>query len=110
MYPQLTRNADTRNQSRIAYPQLTRNAEVPVSLQCLFYFGLIHVNQAGFRIVNHILQHLFVLLDQPMAAVIAQNAKEKLENILIAGEVGHTPDQIDMRMLRALTRSVFRPT
>ncbi len=45
-----------------------------------------------------------------MEAVIAQNAKEKLENILIAGEVGHTPDQIDMRMLRALTRSVFRPT
>ncbi len=42
------------------------------------YFGLIHVYRAGFRscIINHILQHLFILLDQSTAAVIAQNARK----------------------------------
>jgi hypothetical protein len=39
--------------------------------------------------------------------MIAQNAQE---NIFIVGKVGHSLDQIDMRMFRALTRSVFRPT
>ncbi len=50
--------------------------------------------------IQHVFQHLFILLDEPTAAVIAQNAKE---NILIVGEVSHTLDQIYMSMLRSLT-------
>jgi hypothetical protein len=57
-----------------------------------------------FIAIKHVFQHLFVLLDKPTAAVIVQNAKE---NILNVGEVCHTLDQIDMRMLRSLTRCVF---
>ena len=96
-------------QSWVVNPQLTRNAEISVAGQGLFHFFLVHFHRAGpsTGIIDHILQHLFILLDQPTAAVIAQNAKE---NILVVGEVGHTLDQIDMRMLRSLTRSVFRPT
>ena len=94
-------------QCRVAYPQFTRNAEVSVSVQCLFYFGLVHGNWARFCIVKYVFQHLFILLDQPTAAMIAQNAQE---NIFIVGKMGHSLDQIDMRMFRALTRSVFRPT
>ena len=51
--------------------------------------------------INHVFQHLFVLLDQPSAAVIAQNAKE---NILVVGEVRNTLDQINMSMLRPLAK------
>ncbi len=54
--------------------------------------------------IEHVFQHLFILLDKPLAAVIAQNAKEKF---LIVGKVGNTLDQIDMSMLRPLTCSVF---
>jgi hypothetical protein len=35
-------------------------------------------------VINQISEHLFILLDQSTAAVIAQNAKE---NILIVGEM-----------------------
>ncbi len=49
--------------------------------------------------IEHIFQHLFILLDTPSAAVIAQNAKEY---ILVVGEVSNTLDQIDMSMLRPL--------
>jgi hypothetical protein len=45
--------------------------------------------------INHILEHLFILLDQPTAAVIAQN---KEENILIVGEMGYTFDFINLNM------------
>jgi hypothetical protein len=47
--------------------------------------------------INHIFKHLFILLDQPTAAVIEQKAEE---NIL---EMGHTFDQTNMSMLRSLT-------
>jgi hypothetical protein len=47
---------------------------------------------------NHVFQHLFVLLQQPTAAVIAQNAKE---HVLVVFEMRHTLDDIDVRMLRA---------
>jgi hypothetical protein len=50
--------------------------------------------------IKHVFQRLLILLDKPLAAVIAQSAKE---NILIVGKVGNTLDQIDMSMLRPLT-------
>jgi alpha-D-ribose 1-methylphosphonate 5-triphosphate synthase subunit PhnL len=49
---------------------------------------LSRINVTG---VEHVFQHLLILLDKPTAALIAQNAKE---NILIVGEVIHTLDQI----------------
>ncbi len=60
-----------------------------------------------FIAIEQVFQHLFILLNKSTAAVIAQNAEE---NILVVGEVCHTLDQIDMRMLRSLTRCVFGPT
>ena len=89
-------------QCRVADTQFTRNAEVPITVQSLFYLGLIHFQRSRLRIIctNHIFQHMCVLLDQDATAVIAKNAKE---NFLIVGQMGHTLYQIDERMLRSLT-------
>ncbi len=73
-------------QGRVAHSQLARNAEFPVTVQRLFYLGLIQGQWSSFcnLVIYQIFQHLLILSDQSTAAVIAQNAKE---NILIVGEM-----------------------
>ena len=96
------RTVDHGLQCRVADTQFTRNAEVPVTVQSLFYHGLIQFHRSSITVVciKHIFQHLFVLLDKTATAVIAQNAKK---NFLIIGQVSHTLYQVDVGMLRSLT-------
>jgi hypothetical protein len=69
-------------------PELTQIAEVPVTVQACSILACSNASglESGFQIIaiNQILQHLFILLYQSMAAVIAQNARE---NILVVGEM-----------------------
>ena len=98
------RTVDHGLQCRVADTQFTRNAdsEVPITVQSLFYLGLIQFHRSRITVVciKHIFQHLFVLLDKTATAVIAQNAKK---NFLIIGQVSHTLYQVDVGMLRSLT-------
>ncbi len=87
----------------IPHTQFAGNAEISV----LFHSSSIQLYCASLTRSNHVFQHLFVLLQQPMAAVIAQNAKE---HVLVVCEMRHTLDDIDVRMLRPLARCVFRPS
>ncbi len=89
----------------IQHTQFAGNAEISVTSQGLFHS--IQLYCASLTRPNHVFQHLFVLLQQPTAAVIAQNAKE---HVLVVCEMRHTLDYIDVRMRRPLARCVFRPS
>ena len=96
-------------QRRISHSQFARNTEIPVSSQGLFHLSLLHLNVARLTRANHVLQQLFVLLQQSTAAVIAQYAKE---HVLVVCEMRHTLDDIDVSMLWTtdyyeLTRSLL---
>ena len=90
-------------QSRVSHSQLAGNAEVPVTGQSLFNLSsfLIHSQCPVITsiVIEHVFEHLFILLDKPSAAMISENAKKY---ILVVGEVSNTLDQIDMSMLRPL--------
>jgi hypothetical protein len=66
-------------ETRVVNSQLTSNAEGMVTFQSLIYLGLIQFQRSGFNIIDiqHIFQHLLVLLEKSTVAVIAQNAKKK---------------------------------
>ncbi len=91
----------------IPHTEFAGNAEISVTSQGLFHSSSIQLYCASLTRPNHVFQHLFVLLQQPTAAVIAQNANE---HALVVCEMRHTLDDIDVRMLRALARWIFRPT
>ncbi len=95
----------------IQHTQFAGNAENSVTSQGLFHSSSIQSYCASLTRPNHVFQHLFVLLQQPTAAVIAQNTKE---HVLVVCEMLHTLDDIDVRMLRALAlklaRCIFRPS
>ena len=93
-------------QRRISHSQFARNTEIPVPCQGLFHSILFHLNVARPTWANHVLQQLFVLLQQSTAAVIAQYAKE---HVLVVCEMRDTLDDIDVSMLWTLARCVFRP-
>ena len=93
-------------QRRIAHTQFAGNAEISVTSQGLCHSSSIQLKVASLTWPNHVFQQLFVLLQQPTAAMIAQNAKE---NVLVVCEMRHTLDNIDVRMLRPLAGCVFRP-
>jgi hypothetical protein len=93
-------------QRRIAHALFAENAEISVTSQGLVYLSSIQLYCTSLTRTNHVFQHLFVLLQQATAAVIAQNAKE---DVLVVSEMLHTLDDIDVRMLRPLARCVFRP-
>ncbi len=95
-------------QRRIVHTQFTGNAEISVTSQGHFHSSLIQLYWASLTRPNHVFQHwhLFVLLQQATAAVIAQNAKE---HALVVCDMCHTPDDINTRMLRPLALCVFRP-
>ena len=88
-------------QSRVSHSQLAGNAEVPVTGQSLFNLFLIHSQCPVITsfFIQHVFEHLFILLDKPSAAMISENAKKY---ILVVGEVSNTLDQINMSMLRPL--------
>jgi hypothetical protein len=85
----------------IPHTEFAGNAEISVTSQGLFHSSSIQLYCASLTRPNHVFQHLFVLLQQPTAAVIAQNANE---HALVVCEMRHTLDDIDVRMLRALAR------
>ncbi len=63
----------------IQHTQFAGNAEISVTSQGLFHSSLIQLYRASLTRPNgpnHVFQHLFVLLQKPTSAVIAQNAKE----------------------------------
>ena len=93
-------------QRRISHSQFARNTEIPVPSQSLFHSSLLHLNVVRLTRANHVLQQLFVLLQQSTAAVIAQYAKE---HVLVVCEMRHTLDDINVSMLWTLARCVFRP-
>ncbi len=88
----------------ILHTQFAGNAEISVTSQGLFHSSSIRLYCASLTRPNHVFQHLFVLLQQPTAAVIVQNATE---HVLVVCEMRHTLDDIDVRMLRALARCVY---
>ncbi len=92
-------------QRRKAHTQFAGNAEISVTSQGLVHSSSIQLSCASLQVIltNHVFQHLFVLLQHPTAAVIAQNVKEQ---VLVVCEMHHTLDDIDVRMLRLLTRCV----
>ncbi len=85
--------------------QFAGNAEISVTSQGLFHSSSIQLYCVSLTRPNHVFQHLFVLLQQPTAAVIAQNAKE---HVLVVFEMRHTLDDIDVRMLRAWPWMVWK--
>jgi hypothetical protein len=90
------------------HTQFAGNAEISVTSQGLFHSSSIQLYCASLTRPNHVFQHLFVLLQTPTAAVIAQNAKE---HVFVVCEMSHTLDDINVTvcMLRPLARCVFRP-
>jgi hypothetical protein len=89
------------------HTQFAGNAEISVTSQGLFHSSSIQMYCTSLTRPNHVFQHLFVLLQQPTAAVIAQNAKE---DVFVVCEMRHTLDDIYVSMLRALARCIFRPS
>ncbi len=63
------------------------NTEISVTSQGLFHSSLIQLYCASLTRPNYVFQHLFVLLQKPTAAVIAQNAKE---HVFVVCEMSHT--------------------
>jgi hypothetical protein len=90
----------------IPHTQFAGNAGISVTSQGLFHSSSIQLYCASLTLPNYVFQHLFVLLQKPTAAVIAQNAKE---HVLVVCEMSHTLDDINVCMLRPLARCVFRP-
>jgi hypothetical protein len=88
-------------QRRIKHTQFTGNAEISVTSQGLFHSSSIQLYCMSLTRPNHVFQHLFVLLQKPTAAEIAQNAKE---HVLDVCEMRHTLYDIDVLMLRPLAR------
>ncbi len=56
----------------ILHTQFAGNAEISVTSQCLFHSSSIQLYCVSLIRPNHVFQHLFVLLQQPTAALIAR--------------------------------------
>jgi hypothetical protein len=76
-------------------------------IQVYFSAHLTGSSRLTVTLIKHVFQHLLVLLHKPSSAVIAKNAQE---HILVVGEMSHILDEINVSVLRALTRCIFRPT
>ena len=96
-------------QCRISQSQLAGNAKVPVTFQCLLNTQTIHCHSASRRTVTriqHVCQHLLILLDEATTAVVAKNTEE---NILVVCQMCNILDEINVSMFRALARCIFSP-
>ena len=90
-------------QGRILQSLLAGKARVPVTLQGLLNLHTINGQRASLRTVRHIqhvFQHLLILLNTATAAVVAKNSKE---NILVSNIL----DEFCVCMFRTLARRIF---
>ncbi len=91
--------------------QLAGNAKVRVTLQCLLNLHTINGQRVSRRTVSHIqhvCQHLLILLNEATTAVEAKNTEK---NILVACQMCNILDEFSgyVSMFRALARCIFSP-
>ncbi len=87
-------------ESWVAHAQFACNTEISVPIQNRSNLVLIQGNLFGpSTLVNHVFQHLLILLYKTTYAVIAKNAQE---HILVVGEVRHSLNEINVNVLRTL--------
>jgi hypothetical protein len=95
------------SESWVAHAQFACYTEVSIPIQDRSNLVLIQdYFLAPSTLVNHVFQHLLVLLYKTTSVVIAKNAQE---HILAVDEMRHILDEINVSMLRILAWCVFRP-